>query len=142
MLVISRPARQQPDQGRLGALQPRVSKVRLLPKPGGYGVTGEARLPGRSDSGQQSLLFTPPRPGTGQRGAVSRLQGVANCLTKSFRCPGRPHNSLGRPVKASVTPDLASAKGFGDADPIASNATPQGPAQNRRVELSVPASGC
>ena len=34
-----------------------------------------------------------------------------------------------------------SAKGFGDADPVASNDTPKDSAQNRRVELSVHASG-
>jgi chaperonin GroEL (HSP60 family) len=33
-------------------------------------------------------------------------------------------------------------KGFGDADAVASSGTAQGRAQNRRVELSVPASGC
>jgi chemotaxis protein MotB len=45
-------------------------------------------------------------------------------------------------VSQGVKPDMISAKGFGDADPVASNDTPQGRAQNRRVELSVPASGC
>src|ERR1700757_28038 len=45
-------------------------------------------------------------------------------------------------VSQGVKPDMISAKGFGDADPVASNDTPQGRAQNRRVDLSVPASGC
>jgi chemotaxis protein MotB len=45
-------------------------------------------------------------------------------------------------VSQGVKPDMISAKGFGDGDPVASNDTPQGRAQNRRVELSVPASGC
>jgi hypothetical protein len=40
----------------------------------------------------------------------------------------------------SPTPTI-SAKGFGDADPVASNDTPHDSAQNRRVEQSVPASG-
>jgi chemotaxis protein MotB len=45
-------------------------------------------------------------------------------------------------ISQGVKPDMISAKGFGDADPVASNDTPQGRAQNRRVELSVPACGC
>jgi len=39
-------------------------------------------------------------------------------------------------------PSLMSAQGFGDSNPVASNDTAQGRAQNRRVELSVPAAGC
>ena len=45
-------------------------------------------------------------------------------------------------ISQGVKPELISAQGFGDANPVASNDTPQGRAQNRRVELSVPASGC
>jgi len=45
-------------------------------------------------------------------------------------------------ISQGVKPDMISAKGSGDSDPVASNDTPQGRAQNRRVELSVPASGC
>ncbi len=41
-----------------------------------------------------------------------------------------------------VKPDLISAQGFGDGNPVASNDTAQGRAQNRRVELSVAGSGC
>ena len=41
-----------------------------------------------------------------------------------------------------VKPDLISAQGFGDRNPVASNDTVQGRAQNRRVELSVAGSGC
>ena len=45
-------------------------------------------------------------------------------------------------VSQGVNPDLISAKGFGDADPVASNDTAQGRAQNRRVDLSLPGSSC
>ena len=45
-------------------------------------------------------------------------------------------------VSQGVKPDLISAKGFGDADPVASNDTAQGRGQNRRVELSLPGSTC
>jgi chemotaxis protein MotB len=45
-------------------------------------------------------------------------------------------------VSQGMKPDLISAKGFGEADPVASNDTAQGRAQNRRVELSLPGSTC
>jgi chemotaxis protein MotB len=45
-------------------------------------------------------------------------------------------------VSQGVKPDLISAKGFGDTDPVAPNDTAQGRAQNRRVELSLPGSSC
>src|SRR6516165_4715845 len=54
----------------------------------------------------------------------------------------RAENVMAFLITQGVKPDLISAKGFGDADPVASNDTPQGRSQNRRVELSVPASGC
>jgi chemotaxis protein MotB len=45
-------------------------------------------------------------------------------------------------VSQGVKPDLISAVGHGDADPIASNNTPQGRAQNRRVVLALASSNC
>jgi chemotaxis protein MotB len=40
-------------------------------------------------------------------------------------------------IARGVRPELVSAQGFGEADPVASNDTAAGRAQNRRVELSV-----
>jgi chemotaxis protein MotB len=40
-------------------------------------------------------------------------------------------------ISQGLNPSLVSAKGFGEADPVASNDTPAGRAQNRRVELSL-----
>lgn len=40
-------------------------------------------------------------------------------------------------ISTGVKPDLVSAQGFGEEDPVASNNTPQGRAQNRRVVLSL-----
>src|SRR5215475_11358242 len=54
----------------------------------------------------------------------------------------RAENVMEFLISQGVKPDLITAKGFGDADAVASNDTAQGRAQNRRVELSVPASGC
>jgi len=54
----------------------------------------------------------------------------------------RAENVMEFLVSQGVKPDMISAKGFGDASPVAPNDTAQGRGQNRRVELSVPASGC
>jgi chemotaxis protein MotB len=40
-------------------------------------------------------------------------------------------------IAQGVNPQLVSAQGFGDSDPVASNSTPRGRAQNRRVVISV-----
>jgi chemotaxis protein MotB len=45
-------------------------------------------------------------------------------------------------VSQGVNPDLISAQGFGDTNPVAPNDTAQGRAQNRRVELSLAGSNC
>jgi chemotaxis protein MotB len=42
-------------------------------------------------------------------------------------------------ISQGVKPDLVSAQGFGEGNPVASNDTAQGRAQNRRVELSLAA---
>lgn len=40
-------------------------------------------------------------------------------------------------VQRGVNPSIIQARGMGEANPIASNATPAGRAQNRRVEITV-----
>jgi chemotaxis protein MotB len=40
-------------------------------------------------------------------------------------------------ISQGVSPDLVSAKGYGDAKPVATNDTPGGRAQNRRVEITL-----
>ncbi|MGC2203522.1 MAG: OmpA family protein [Stellaceae bacterium] len=54
----------------------------------------------------------------------------------------RAENVMEFLIAQGVKPDLITSKGFGEADPVATNDTAKGRAQNRRVELSVPASGC
>jgi chemotaxis protein MotB len=44
-------------------------------------------------------------------------------------------------IAHGVKPDLISARGLGEAEPIASNATAQGRAQNRRVEVTLAGAG-
>jgi len=40
-------------------------------------------------------------------------------------------------IAHGVKPDMIAARGWGEADPIASNKTAQGRAQNRRVEVTL-----
>ena len=72
-------------------------------------------------------------------GAALRRQGITSNQDLSQK---RAENVMEFLISQGVKADLISAKGFGDADAVASNDTAQGRAQNRRVELSVPASGC
>ena len=44
-------------------------------------------------------------------------------------------------ISHGVRPDLLSAKGYGEADPVAPNTTPGGRAQNRRVEITLASQG-
>lgn len=44
-------------------------------------------------------------------------------------------------IAQGVNPALITSRGFGDADPVASNDTPAGRAQNRRVELTLATPG-
>jgi chemotaxis protein MotB len=61
-------------------------------------------------------------------------QGVTSNLILSQR---RADNVMQYMISQGVKPNLVSAQGFGDADPVASNATAAGRAQNRRVELTL-----
>ncbi|MGO9633777.1 MAG: OmpA family protein [Steroidobacteraceae bacterium] len=65
-------------------------------------------------------------------------QGVTSNLILSQK---RADNVMQYLISQGVKPDLVSAQGFGEADPVASNDTPAGRAQNRRVELTVASTG-
>ena len=65
-------------------------------------------------------------------------QGITSNLVLSQK---RADNVMNFMTSQGVNPNLVSAQGFGDADPVASNDTPEGRAQNRRVELTLAGSG-
>jgi chemotaxis protein MotB len=54
----------------------------------------------------------------------------------------RAENVMEYIISQGVNPSLISAQGFGESNPVATNDTPQGRAQNRRVELSLVGSNC
>jgi chemotaxis protein MotB len=61
-------------------------------------------------------------------------QGVTTNLILSQK---RADNVMQFMISQGVKQHLVQAHGFGEADPVASNNTPEGKAQNRRVELTV-----
>lgn len=70
---------------------------------------------------------TPIGPGLAKQGITSNL-----ILSQK-----RADNVMQYMISQGVKSNLVSAHGFGEADPIASNSTPEGKAQNRRVELTI-----
>ena len=67
-----------------------------------------------------------------------KRQGVTSNQILSEK---RADNVMQFMISKGVNPSLISAQGFGEADPVASNDTPEGQAQNRRVELTLAGSG-
>jgi len=71
-------------------------------------------------------------------GPALRQQGINDNLTLSSRRAGAVVSYL---VSQGVNPNIISAKGFGDTHPVASNATPEGRAKNRRIVITVQGPG-
>jgi chemotaxis protein MotB len=67
-----------------------------------------------------------------QVGPVLQRAGVANNIDLSSR---RADNVVAYLQSQGVNPNIISAKGFGDTHAVAVNDTPQGRAQNRRIEI-------
>ena len=65
-------------------------------------------------------------------------EGVTSNLILSQK---RADNVMQFMISQGVKPNLVTAQGFGDANPVASNDTAAGRAQNRRVELTLAGSG-
>jgi chemotaxis protein MotB len=65
-------------------------------------------------------------------GPALQRAGIANNIDLSSR---RADNVVAYLQSQGVNPNMLSAKGFGDTHPVAQNDTPQGRAQNRRIEI-------
>jgi chemotaxis protein MotB len=71
-------------------------------------------------------------------GSELMREGVTSNLILSQK---RADNVMQFMISQGVKPNLVTAQGFGDADPVAPNDTAAGRAQNRRVELTLAGSG-
>ena len=65
-------------------------------------------------------------------GPALQRAGIADNLDLSSR---RASSVVAYLRSQGVSPNILSAKGFGDTHPVAPNDTPQGRAQNRRIEI-------
>ena len=71
-------------------------------------------------------------------GPALQQQGITDTLVLS---PRRAADVVTFLISQGIPPASLSAKGFGDTRPVASNDTPQGRAQNRRIEITVQGPG-
>jgi chemotaxis protein MotB len=71
-------------------------------------------------------------------GPELKSQGITSNLELSQK---RAETVMQFLVAKGVNPSLVAAQGFGEANPVASNDTPGGRAQNRRVELTLAGAG-
>jgi chemotaxis protein MotB len=83
---------------------------------------------------QQNHLLVSGYTDNAPIGPALKQEGVTTNLELSQRRADAVMQFL---ISQGVNQNLISARGFGEADPVASNDTAQGRTQNRRVELSL-----
>jgi outer membrane protein OmpA-like peptidoglycan-associated protein len=83
---------------------------------------------------QEHMLYVSGFTDSTPVGPELAAQGITSNLVLSQR---RADDVMQFLISQGINPSLVVAKGFGDADPVASNATPEGRARNRRVEFSL-----
>ena len=83
---------------------------------------------------QQDKLLVSGYTDNGPIGSDLKQQGVTSNQQLSQKRADAVMQFL---ISQGVKPNMVTAQGFGEADPVVPNDTPQGRAQNRRVELSV-----
>ena len=71
-------------------------------------------------------------------GPALQRQGIPDNLVLSTRRASSVASYL---VSQGVNPNIISVKGVGDTRPVAPNDTPQGQAQNRRIEITIQGPG-
>jgi chemotaxis protein MotB len=140
-------AENQRLKAQLAALQAEqkyVEAADLLFPPGGYQLTpaGQAelannvvpKLKGLQNAKIVVYGYTDNTP----VGRDLQRQGIPDNLVLSTRRAATVASFL---IAQGINPNIVSAKGVGDTRPVASNDTPQGRAQNRRIEITVQGPG-
>jgi chemotaxis protein MotB len=87
---------------------------------------------------QQSKIVVNGYTDNAPVGRALEREGVTSNLILSQK---RAETVMQYLISQGVKPDMVSAHGFGDTNPVAPNNTPQGRSQNRRVEIALAAPG-
>lgn len=131
--------RQSAQLGRLqGAIKYTVNSDLLFP-PGEWQMSASgkqviAKLAKQLAPSQQNKIYVSGYTDTASIGPALRREGVASNEVLSQRRAEDVKDFL---ASQGFRPELLAAQGYGEGHPIASNDTPKGRAQNRRVELSL-----
>src|SRR5271165_1532739 len=126
-----------------GAVKYTVNSDLLFPS-GGYEMSARgkdiiARLAQKLAPTQQNKLVVDGFTDNVPISPALQKEGITSNEVLSQK---RAENVMQFLISKGAKPDLVSAQGFGEKNPVASNDTPKGRAQNRRVELSLANSGC
>src|SRR5271155_2097537 len=126
-----------------GAIKYTVNSDLLFP-PGGYQMSDRgkqiiANMAAKLAPTQQNKILVSGYTDNAPIGPALKRQGITSNEILSQK---RAENVMAFLISQGVKPDLVSAQGFGETNPIAPNDTAQGRAQNRRVELSLAAPNC
>ena len=111
----------------------------LLFRPGSWEMSKQgqeviAKLAPRLAPFQESKIVVHGYTDNAPVGRALQRQGIPSNEVLSKK---RAETVMQYLIAQGVKPDFISARGVGEADPIASNDTAQGRAQNRRVELTL-----
>jgi len=137
-------AQQSADIERLrGAIKYTVNSDLLFPS-GGWQMSDRGKqiisnMAAKLAPTQQNKILVSGYTDNAPIGPALQREGITSNQILSEK---RAQNVMEYIISQGLNPNLISAQGFGDTNPVAPNSTAQGRAQNRRVELSVPASGC
>jgi chemotaxis protein MotB len=126
----------------VGAIKYTVNSDQLFPS-GSYQMSPQgqdiiAKFAARLAPTQQNKLVVNGYTDNAPIGPELQRQGITSNQILSQK---RAESVTAFLISQGVKPDLVSAVGHGAADPIATNSTPAGRAQNRRVELAIASPG-
>jgi chemotaxis protein MotB len=121
-----------------GAIAYTVNSDLLFPS-GGWQLSDRgkqiiANLAKKLAPSQQNHVYVSGYTDNEPIGSGLKAQGITSNQVLSEK---RADNVMQFIISQGVKPDMISAKGYGEADPVASNNTAAGRAQNRRVVLSL-----